>query len=93
MALVATLNAFIAGAANAVGGTIADVFTAFQTTNFTIIYVPGLGRVPTNVAIICQLTWMCVLQDVHPNDAGYALIGATVSAVILPSAARAGSRA
>jgi lysophospholipase L1-like esterase len=92
VALVATLNSFIATAATAVDGTIADVFTAFQTTNFTIITVPGLGRVPTNVAIICRLTWMCVLQDVHPNDAGYALIGATVSAVVMPSAAPAGSR-
>jgi hypothetical protein len=35
---------------------------------------------------------MCLLQDVHPNDAGYALIGATVSAVVMPNAARAGTR-
>jgi lysophospholipase L1-like esterase len=93
VALTSTVNGIIAAAATAAGDTMADVFTAFQTTNFTLITVPGLGTVPTNVAIICQLTWMCVLQDIHPNDAGYALIGATVSAVVMPSAARAGSRA
>jgi lysophospholipase L1-like esterase len=93
VAVVATLNGIIAAAATAIDGTMADVFTAFQTTDWTLITVPGLGTVPTNVAIICQLTWMCVLHDIHPNDAGYALIGATVSAVVMPSAARAGSRA
>lgn len=55
-------------------GTTADVATAFQSTDTTIV-----NGVPTNVGVICQLTWMCVRSDIHPNDAGYALIGETVA--------------
>ena len=36
--------------------------------------------VPANVVTICRLTWMCTSNDDHPNDAGYALIAATVVA-------------
>ena len=42
--------------------------------------MPGLGTVPTNVAVICANTWMCSRFDIHANDAGYALIGHTVVA-------------
>ena len=62
------------------GARLADVATAFQSTDWTP--VTGAGSVPTNVAVICSLTWMCPSQggspDIHPNDDGYAVIAATV---------------
>jgi hypothetical protein len=36
--------------------------------------------VPKNVAYICTYTWMRAMNDIHANDAGYALIGRTVVA-------------
>ena len=58
-------------------GTTVDVATAFKSTDTT----PANG-VPTNVGVICQLTWMCARNDIHANDAGYALIGETVAAAL-----------
>ncbi|MFI5074407.1 MAG: SGNH/GDSL hydrolase family protein [Actinomycetales bacterium] len=75
--LQGTLNTIIGVAAASSGSTVADVATAFQSTNWT---VPPGGALPTNVSVICALTWMCSLFDIHANDAGYALIGRTVVA-------------
>ena len=67
---------------------VADVATAFST------YVPfsqtttlaPYGTIPTSVAQICTLTWMCaappVGPNIHANDAGYALIAQTFKKVI-----------
>ncbi len=74
--LQAALNGTI-GAVTAPYGTTVDVATAFQSTDTTIV-----NGVPTNVGVICQLTWMCSLNNIHPNDAGYALIGETVAAAL-----------
>jgi lysophospholipase L1-like esterase len=75
--LQATLNAIIGAAAAGSGATVADVATAFHSTDFGI---PAGGTVPTNVAYICAYTWMCSRFDIHANDTGYALIGQTVVA-------------
>lgn len=73
--LQGTLNGIIGGAASASGAAVADVATAFRSTDWTVV-----GGVPTNVAYICRYTWMCSRFDIHANDAGYALIGETVVA-------------
>ncbi|MDA8297442.1 MAG: SGNH/GDSL hydrolase family protein [Actinomycetota bacterium] len=58
---------------------VAHVASAFASTGtFPPSRVDG-KIVPKNVAIVCQHTYMCpsspkVSQDIHPNDAGYALI-------------------
>jgi len=40
--------------------------------------VPGYGRLPRNVAAICQWTWQCAAPprgpNQHANQAGYAVI-------------------
>jgi len=61
------------------GITVADVFGAFQTTNFgDPVTVPGVGSVPRNVARICQWTWECAPPprgpNQHANAAGYRVI-------------------
>ncbi len=81
VALQAALNTIIAGSAASVGADVADVATAFRSTDFTPVNVPALGGlVPTNVATICAWTWMCQLGDIHANDAGYAVMADTVAA-------------
>jgi lysophospholipase L1-like esterase len=75
------LNTIIAGAAASVGAEVADVATAFRSTEGTLVNVPALGgMVPTNVATICGWTWMCQLGDIHANDAGYAVMSGAVVA-------------
>jgi len=81
MQLQATLNAIIAGSAATVGADVADVATAFRSTDTTLVTVPDLGGpVPTNVATICAWTWMCQLGDIHANDVGYAVMAGAVVA-------------
>ena len=73
--LQTALNDTIASVTSAAGGATADVATAFKSTDTTLV-----RGVPTNVAMICQLTWMCTNNDDHPNDAGHAVIATTVVA-------------
>jgi hypothetical protein len=58
---------------------VADVFGAFHTTDFsTDVTLRGYGRLPRNVAAICQWTWQCAAPprgpNQHANEAGYAVI-------------------
>ncbi len=72
--LLGVLNATIAADAVAVGGRVADVATAFATTD------SSGAPVPVNVSLVCAWTWMCSRQDIHPNDVGYAVLAAAVNA-------------
>jgi hypothetical protein len=61
---------------------VADVAEAFSTNDTTtMVELPGAGRVPLNVARICQWTWMCAPAplgpDIHANRDGYAVIAQT----------------
>ncbi len=57
------------------GFRIADGAGAFATNDFVPTNAPGLGTVPTNVATICGLTWMCTpYQDIHATPAGHAVL-------------------
>jgi len=84
VALVQVLNGLIEASATRVGAKTADIAAAFDTTDFEtqVQLPPPLGTVPLNVARICTLTWMCFVTDIHPNDAGYALIAGVVSALL-----------
>ena len=70
------------------GARIADVFTAFDTSDFsTQVTLPGVGTVPANVARLCTWTWECAAPPVGPNEhanqAGYAAIARTFRAAYL----------
>lgn len=53
------------------GSPVADVESAFSTTDFS----PTSGGVPLNVARVCQWTWICTpFQNAHPNEVGYGVI-------------------
>jgi lysophospholipase L1-like esterase len=67
------------------GITVANVFEAFETTNFgDPVTVPGIGSVPRNVARICQWTWECAPPprgpNQHANAAGYRIIAGAILA-------------
>jgi lysophospholipase L1-like esterase len=67
------------------GITVANVFGAFETTNFgDPVTVSGVGSVPRNVARICQWTWACAPPprgpNQHANAAGYRVIADAILA-------------
>jgi hypothetical protein len=58
---------------------VANVFGAFDTGNFgDQVTVPGIGKVPRNVALLCRWTWACTAPprgpNQHANTAGYGVI-------------------
>jgi lysophospholipase L1-like esterase len=62
---------------------VANVFGAFDTTDFSnSVTVPGLGSLPRNVALICEWTWECAAPprgpNQHANPAGYRVIANAV---------------
>lgn len=60
------LNEIIASAADAAGARVATVAGAFTA---------GPGTATPAVGPVCSLTWMCAEPpDIHPTDAGYAVI-------------------
>ena len=66
----------------AFGARIADVFSAFHSSDFTRqVTLPGIGTVPLNVALICQWTWECAPPprgpNEHANKIGYRVIALT----------------
>lgn len=65
---------------------VADVFTSFDTTDMTLVTVPGLGKLPKDVALICRWTWECVKPPVGPNEHanifGYGVIAGTFLTVL-----------
>jgi lysophospholipase L1-like esterase len=62
-------NNFLEGFYAAAGDPVADVESAFSSTDLTLV-----EGVPRNVVLVCQWTWMCAVGDVHANTAGYAVI-------------------
>jgi len=75
-ALQQGLNATIAGVTSAFGGQTADVATAFDSFDTTLTPT----GIPTNVAMVCTYTWMCLKGNIHANDLGYALMATAVVA-------------
>jgi lysophospholipase L1-like esterase len=57
---------------------VADVSSAFKTTDFTDTASLDGASVPVNVANICEWTWMCapapVGPNIHANNTGYKVI-------------------
>jgi lysophospholipase L1-like esterase len=79
--LAKSFNSTLAGAYAGAKFAVADVAKAFATEDQTPTTVAGVGTIPTNVARICALTWMCAPAprgpNIHANPAGYALLART----------------
>ncbi len=79
VSLDVAFNSLLGASFGAFGIPVADVQTAFSTTDFAdTVTLPGLGPVPVNVARICEWTWMCasppIGPNIHANQAGYQVI-------------------
>jgi lysophospholipase L1-like esterase len=77
--LAVAYNDLLTHAYTQAGVSVANVFGAFDTTDFgNPLAVPGLGSLPRNVARICQWTWECARPprgpNQHANPAGYRVI-------------------
>jgi lysophospholipase L1-like esterase len=80
--LAASYNSLLTRVYTQSGVRVANVFGAFDTTDFTRkVTLPGIGTVPRNVALICQWTWECAAPprgpNQHANPAGYQIISRT----------------
>ncbi len=72
--LLGDLNGTLDSAYTAAGATVADVATAFQSTDFATTGSWAGITLPQNVADICNWTNMCTAEDIHANTTGHALI-------------------
>ena len=74
LGVIERLNDVMHAAYAKAGMAMADVGAAFDLDNTTPVAAPGLGTVPTDVARVCALTWMCTAPPMgpnpHPNDYG-----------------------
>lgn len=69
----------------ALGIPVADVQSAFSTTDFSdLVSFDGFGLVPLNVVRICGWTWKCAVGDNHANHDGYAAIAGAFADVLWP---------
>ncbi len=88
LAAVTSLAEFVVNnieenAYRAANGRIADVSGAFHSYDFfTQKDLPTVGPVPLNVYNTCTLTYMCAVQNIHANAAGYQVIADTFSAAL-----------
>ena len=72
-------NSLLAKVYQAYGVRVANVFSAFHTSDFgSDVTVAGFGSLPRNVAAICQWTWECAAAprgpNEHANQVGYQVI-------------------
>ena len=82
IALAQAFGNLLSGVYTAFGAKVADVFTAFHTTQFGVkVTLPNFGKVPKAVAYICTYTWECaappVGPNIHANILGYGIIANT----------------
>jgi lysophospholipase L1-like esterase len=75
--MVVQVNDVLGSVYGAAGIPVADVETAFSTTDWTFV-----NGVPLNVERICEWTWMCSIFDLHPNTAGYGVIAQAFEQVL-----------
>ena len=81
VALLVTINSVESLEYAEHGFKVADVAAAFHSGDFGHKRVVApYGSLPRNVADICELTYMCSLQNIHPNVQGYQLIADTFAA-------------
>jgi hypothetical protein len=85
------LNGFLESIYADAGDPVADVESAFSSTDTTLV-----GGVPLNVVRVCQWTWACAPPplgpDHHSNAAGYGVIAHAFEEVLRPNVGASKSR-
>lgn len=77
VASTAGLNDFLEGIYATFDMPVADVESAFQLHDFTLV-----DGTPLNVVRACQWTWMCAVGDIQANDDGYRVIAEAFLTVV-----------
>jgi lysophospholipase L1-like esterase len=78
--MVVQFNDVLESVYGAAGDPVADVETAFSTTDWTL-----MDGIPLNLERICEWTWMCdptYGPDLHANTAGYGVIAEAFEQVL-----------
>jgi lysophospholipase L1-like esterase len=83
--LTTQLNTVLGGIYSAASAPTADVAARFQITNFALTGSVGGETVPENVALACQWTLICTIEDFHTNDDGHAVLAEAFIDVINPA--------
>jgi hypothetical protein len=91
VSLLVGLNGFLESIYADAGDPVADVESAFSSTDTTLV-----GGVPLNVVRVCQWTWACAPPplgpDHHSNAAGYGVIAHAFEEVLRPNVGASKSR-
>jgi lysophospholipase L1-like esterase len=80
------INPALQKAYKAVGGSFVDVTaaTGAYTSMKAMTDLAPYGNIPTPVAEVCELTYFCEYQDIHPRTPGYKIIAELVVGALLP---------
>ena len=93
IALATALNQVLTAVYQQAGVPVADVFTAFRTTDIThTVILPVIGKVPVNVALICLWTWECAPAPRGPNEHANAFGYGVIARAFLATLRTAGYR-
>jgi lysophospholipase L1-like esterase len=78
------INPTLSKAYKSVGGSLVDVTAATGAygTMKKITYLAPYGKIPAPVAEVCELTYFCQYNDIHPHTAGYKIIAQLVVAAL-----------
>jgi lysophospholipase L1-like esterase len=77
------MNAALHSAYQAAGARSVDVFSAFKSADQSRVTTrAGYGKIPADVAAVCDWTWECTRGDEHANEAGYREIAKAVYAAL-----------
>jgi lysophospholipase L1-like esterase len=77
-------NPTLKAAYDSIGATFVDVTAgtgAYLPSTQTTQLAP-YGTIPVSVAKVCQLTYFCSQNDIHPRDSGYQVIAGLVAEVL-----------
>jgi lysophospholipase L1-like esterase len=80
--VIGELNAELGRIYAAAGVAMADPFSAFNSRDFSVTGSYNGGKVPENVAIVCEWTHMCSSRNVHTDDTGHAVLAETFESLI-----------
>jgi len=82
--LSTAFNGAIQTGLRASGFTLANVSKTFATDDFSRqVTVPGIGKLPVNVARVCEWTWECTpYHNIHANTLGYGVIAGVFERVL-----------
>jgi lysophospholipase L1-like esterase len=91
IAVAGVFGQILTGVYTQLGVLVADAFTSFDTTDDTqFVTVPGHGKLPKDVALICKWTYECAPRPVGPNEHGTTQGYGAMSSTFLATLRKAG---